>query len=48
MKKFFTPGIDMLLQNYSYNVTWKHNFNENFDLVSGTQGMSQNNTNGYN
>ena len=45
-EKVFTPGIDMTLQNTSYNVTWKHNFNKNFDLVSGTQGMFQNNTNG--
>ena len=45
-EKVSVAGIDMTLQNTSYNVTWKHNFNKNFDLVSGTQGMFQNNTNG--
>ena len=45
-EKVSVPGIDMTLQNTSYNVRWKHQFNENFELVSGSQGMSQNNTNG--
>ena len=36
----------MTLQNTSYNVRWKHQFNENFEIVSGSQGMLQNNTNG--
>ena len=36
----------MTLQNTSYNVRWKHNFNKYFDIVSGSQGMFQNNTNG--
>ena len=45
-EKLFTPGIDMTLQNTSYNVRWKHNFNKYFDVVSGSQGMFQNNTNG--
>ena len=45
-EKLFTPGIDMTLQNTSYNVRWKHNFNKYFDIVSGSQGMFQNNTNG--
>lgn len=45
-EKLFTPGIDMTLQNTSYNLRWKHNFNKYFDLVSGSQGMFQNNTNG--
>ena len=45
-EKLFTPGIDMTLQNTTYNVRWKHNFNKYFDIVSGSQGMFQNNTNG--
>ena len=47
-KRTFTPGIDMTLQNYSYNLRWKHQFNENVEWISGTQGMFQSNTNGYN
>ena len=39
-------GIDMTLQNYSYNLRWKHQFNKHFELVSGSQGMFQSNTNG--
>ena len=45
-EKLFTPGIDMTLQNTSYNVRWKHNFNKYFDIVTGSQCMFQNNTNG--
>ncbi len=45
-EKFFTPGIDMTLQNSSYNVRWKHEFNKHFEIVSGSQGMLQSNTNG--
>ena len=45
-EKVSVPGIDMTLQNTSYNVRWKHQFNENFEVVSGSQGMLQNNTNG--
>ena len=45
-EKLFTPGIDMTLQNTSYSVRWKHNFNKYFDVISGSQGMFQNNTNG--
>ena len=45
-EKVFTPGIDMTLQNYSYNVRWKHHFNKYFDIVSGSQGMLQSNANG--
>jgi iron complex outermembrane recepter protein len=44
-EKFYTPGIDMTLQNSSYNIRWKHEFNKNFEIVSGSQGMSQSNTN---
>ena len=47
-EKLFTPGIDMTLQNTSYNVQWKHHFNKYFDVVSGSQGMLQSNTNGQN
>jgi len=47
-EKLFTPGIDMTLQNISYNVRWKHHFNKYFDIVSGSQGMLQSNTNGQN
>ena len=47
-KRTFTPGIDMTLQNYSYNLRWKHQLNEKFEIVSGSQGMLQSNTNGYN
>ena len=36
----------MTLQNASYNFRWKHHINENFEVVSGSQGMLQNNTNG--
>ena len=45
-EKVFTPGIDMTLQNSSYNIRWKHHFNKYFDMVSGSQGMLQNNSNG--
>jgi len=45
-EKVSVPGIDMTLQNTSYNIRWKHHFNENFEVVSGSQGMLQNNTNG--
>ena len=45
-EKLFTPGIDMTLQNTSYSVRWKHNFNKYFDVISGSQGMFQNNING--
>ena len=45
-EKMFTPGIDMTLQNSSYSIRWKHNFNKYFDIVSGSQGMFQSNTNG--
>jgi len=45
-EKVFTPGIDMTLQNYSYNVRWKHHFNDDFEIVSGSQGMFQSNSNG--
>ena len=38
----------MTLQNYSYNLRWKHQLNEKFEIVSGSQGMLQSNTNGYN
>ena len=47
-EKLFTPGIDMTLQNTSYNIQWKHHFNKYFDVVSGSQGMLQSNTNGQN
>ena len=40
------PGIDMTLQNASYNIRWKHHINENFEVVSGSQGMFQSNKNG--
>ena len=36
-KRTFTPGIDMTLQNYSYNLFWKHQFNENVEWISGTK-----------
>jgi len=45
-EKIFTPGIDMTLQNSSYSISWKHNFNKYFDIVSGSQGMFQSNNNG--
>ena len=45
-EKLFTPGIDMTLQNSSYNIRWKHHINKHFEIVSGSQGMLQNNTNG--
>ena len=38
----------MTLQNYSYNLRWKHQLSEKFEIVSGSQGMLQSNTNGYN
>ena len=44
-EKVFTPGIDMTLQNTSYNIRWKHHFNKYFEIVSGSQGMLQTNTN---
>ena len=45
-EKVSVAGIDMTLQNYSYNLRWKHQFNKHFELVSGSQGMFQSNTNG--
>jgi iron complex outermembrane recepter protein len=45
-EKVTVPGVDMTLQNYSYNLRWKHQFNKHFELVSGSQGMFQSNTNG--
>ena len=45
-KKYHDAGIDMTLQNSSYSIRWKHNFNKYFDIVSGSQGMFQSNTNG--
>jgi iron complex outermembrane recepter protein len=45
-EKVFTPGINMTLQNSSYNLRWKHEFNKHFEIVSGSQGMLQSNTNG--
>ena len=45
-EKVFTPGIDMTLQNYSFNVRWKHHFNDHFEIISGSQGMFQINSNG--
>ena len=45
-EKVFTPGIDMTLQNYSFNVRWKHHFNDHFEIISGSQGMFQSNSNG--
>ena len=47
-EKVFTPGIDMTLQNTSYNVRWKHHLNKHFEIVSGSQGMLQINSNGLN
>ncbi len=45
-EKFSVAGIDMTLQNTSYNVRWKHHFNKYFEIVSGSQGMFQSNING--
>ena len=45
-EKVSVAGIDMTLQNSSYSISWKHNFNKYFDIVSGSQGMFQSNTNG--
>ena len=45
-EKVSVAGIDMTLQNTSYNVSWKHHFNKHFEIVSGSQGMFQSNTNG--
>ena len=47
-EKVTVPGIDMNLQNISYNLRWKHQLNENLEIVSGSQGMKQSNTNGEN
>ena len=44
---YFIPGIDMTLQNTSYNVRWKHHLNKHFEIVSGSQGMLQTNRNGH-
>ena len=44
-ESLFNPGIDMTLQNYSYNVRWKHQFNDKLELVTGSQGMFQSNSN---
>ena len=45
-EKVSVAGINMTLQNTSYNVRWKHHFNKHFEIVSGSQGMLQSNTNG--
>ena len=45
-EKVSVPGIDMTLQNYSFNIRWKHHLNKYFEIVSGSQGMMQSNTNG--
>jgi iron complex outermembrane recepter protein len=45
-EKVSVAGIDMTLENTSYNIRWKHNFNKHFEIVSGSQGMLQSNTNG--
>ena len=45
-EKTSIPGIDMTLQNISYNIRWKHEFNKHFEIVSGSQSMLQSNTNG--
>ncbi|MDG2343088.1 MAG: TonB-dependent receptor [Flavobacteriales bacterium] len=47
-EKVTVPGIDMTLQNLSYNLRWKHQINKHFEIVSGSQGMMQSNTNGQN
>ena len=47
-EKISIPGIDMTLQNFSHNIRWKHHFNKHFEIVSGTQGMLQSNTNDKN
>ena len=47
-EKVSVPGIDMKLQNYSYNFRWKHQLNKHFEIVSGSQGMMQKNLNGPN
>lgn len=44
-EKVYTPVIDMNLQNFSYRFQWKHQLNENLNIVSGSQGMNQNNKN---
>ena len=38
----------MTLQNTSYNLRWKHHLNKHFEIVSGSQGMLQINSNGLN
>jgi iron complex outermembrane receptor protein len=45
-ERIFTPELNMNLQNYSYNFKWKHKLNEQFDIISGSQGMMQSSTNG--
>ena len=45
-EKVSVAGIDMTLQNTSYNFRWKHHFNKHFEIVSGSQGMLQRNLNG--
>ncbi len=47
-EKVSVAGIDMTLQNFSHNIRWKHHFNKHFEIVSGTQGMLQSNTNDEN
>lgn len=43
--KVTVPGIDMTLQNLSHNLSWKHKLNQNIEIVSGSQGMLQSNSN---
>jgi iron complex outermembrane recepter protein len=45
-EKVTVPGINMTLKNYSYNARWKHQLNNRFTIISGTQGMMQQNING--
>lgn len=45
-EKITLPAIDLSLISVPYNVRYRYVFNENFNLISGLQGMYQVNKNG--
>ncbi|TNE53404.1 MAG: TonB-dependent receptor [Bacteroidetes bacterium] len=44
-EKYTLPSIHLRLLNNLYHFRWKHQFNENMNLISGVQGMFQFNRN---
>ena len=44
-EKVTIPGIEMTLQNNTYNARWSKNINDNNNIIFGAQGMYQTNSN---